>query len=128
MSSRLLAQACTAINNANRRNKRQVLIRTINHTVIQFFKMMQHYQYIDELTVINDRKTRKMVVSLNGKLNKCAAISPNYDLQLGDIEKFKVGVLPARQFGHLILHTSKGMMEHSDAVGNVGGKVVGYFY
>ena len=39
--------------------------------------------YIGEFEVVDDHRSRKIVVELNGRINKCGAISPRYDLQLG---------------------------------------------
>lgn len=128
MSSRLLAQACTSLNNANAQNRRQVLIRNINSTVIRFFTMMQAYGYISDINIVRDKRVQKMCVTLTGRLNKCAAISPNYDLKKDEVERFRASVLPARQFGHLVLHTTKGMKDHNECIGKIGGKVLGYFF
>lgn len=128
MSARLLAQACTTVNNANKSNKRQVLIRNINNLVLSFFIEMQKKNYINSLFLIKDKKVNKLVINLNGKLNKCSAISPNYDLKLEDLENFRNKVLPARQFGHLVMNTKKGLRDSSECVGKFGGKVIGYFY
>ncbi|KRH92063.1 40S ribosomal protein S15/S22 [Pseudoloma neurophilia] len=128
MSARLLAQACVALNNANKSNKRQVLIRNVNSTVIRFFTLMQAKGYIAEMNLIKDKRVQKLIINLTGRLNKCMAISPNYDLRKDEIEQFRASVLPARQFGHLILHTTKGMMDHTECTGKIGGKVLGYFF
>lgn len=128
MSSRLLAQACTSINNANALNRRSVLIRNVNNMVLRFLTLMQKHNYVDNITVIRDKRVNKVLVQLNGRLNRCAAISPNYDLKMDKIEKVRESVLPARQFGVLVLSCGQGMWEHGRCVGKTGGKVLGYFF
>ncbi|UPK93843.1 hypothetical protein LCI18_004778 [Fusarium solani-melongenae] len=63
------------------------------------------------------------------RLNKCGVISPRFNVALGDLEKWVVRVLPARQFGHIVLTTSAGIMDHDQARRkHVSGKILGYFY
>ncbi|CAG8646363.1 9182_t:CDS:10, partial [Funneliformis caledonium] len=57
--------------------------------------------YIDEFEEIDDHRSGKIVIQLNGRLNKCGVISPRFNIQLEDIEKWVNNLLPSRQFGHL---------------------------
>jgi len=43
---------------------------------------MQRHGYIGEFEIIDDKRSGKIVVELNGRLNKCGVISPRYDLKL----------------------------------------------
>jgi small subunit ribosomal protein S15Ae len=62
-------------------------------------------------------------------LNKTGVISPRYDIQIGDYEKWCNNILPARQFGFLVVTTTFGIMTHLEArERHVGGKVLGFFY
>mmetsp|Transcript_4998 Transcript_4998/g.12723 ORF Transcript_4998/g.12723 Transcript_4998/m.12723 type:complete len:109 (+) Transcript_4998:338-664(+) len=85
--------------------------------------------YIGEFEVVDDHRSGKIVVELIGRINKCGVISPRFDIGYGDIEQWVVNLLPARQFGHIILTTSYGIMDHEEAKRkNTGGKVLGFFY
>ena len=55
--------------------------------------------YIDEFEVVDDHRAGKIVVMLNGRLNKCGVISPRFDVCVTDIEKWTTNLLPSRQFG-----------------------------
>ena len=124
-----LAATCKAINNAARKGKRQVSIRFNTKTVRPFLERMQSFGYITSLTYIDDKRQGKIVIGLTGRLNKCGAICPNYCLGIKEIENFKDRILPARQFGHLILTTDKGVIDHNECIKNeTGGKVLGFFY
>ena len=48
---------------------------------------------------MDDHRGGKVVVFLNGRLNKCAVISPRFDVPLNEIEKWASNLLPSRQFG-----------------------------
>ena len=85
--------------------------------------------YIGEFEVVDDHRSGKIVIDLIGRINKCGVISPRFDISVDDIEQWVVNLLPARQFGHIILTTSYGIMDHEEAKRkHTGGKVLGFFY
>jgi small subunit ribosomal protein S8 len=68
-------------------------------------------------------------VHLNGRINKCGAISPRYSVQLGELEYWEMQFLPSKNFGLLILSTSGGVMSHEQArKQGIGGELLGYVY
>jgi len=63
------------------------------------------------------------------KLNMCRAVKPRYSTDVSNIDKYLRRFLPSRNFGSLIISTSKGLMTHQDAVANkIGGSLIAYFY
>jgi len=125
----VLADALKSINNAERRGKRQVLIRPSSKVILKFLRLMQKSGYIDEFEVVDDHRNGKIVVHLNGRLNKCGVISPRFSIKVAELEKWVNKCLPSRQFGKLVLTTSLGIMDH-DACRkrHTGGKILGFFY
>ena len=71
--------------------------------------------YIGEFEIVDDHRSGKVVVQLNGRLNKCGVISPRFNIALKDIEKWVANLLPSRQFGYFVLTTSAGIMDHEEA-------------
>ena len=94
-----LAGALKAINNAEKRGKRQVLIRPSSKVIVRFLTVMMKHGYIGEFEVVDDHRGGKIVVNLTGRLNKCGVISPRFDVGIRDIEKWTNNLLPSRQFG-----------------------------
>ncbi len=85
--------------------------------------------YIGEFEEVDDHRNGKIVIQLNGRVNKTGVISPRYNIQLRDMEKWVVKLLPSRQFGYIVLTTSAGIMDHEEARRkHVAGKILGFFY
>jgi ribosomal protein S8 len=126
-----------------------------SHPVMNTFLILRHISlislssgYIGEFEEVDDHRNGKIVVQLNGRLvttslrvsvkhiliamnrlNKTGVISPRYNVQLRDMEKWVVKLLPSRQFGYIILTTSAGIMDHEEARRkHVAGKILGFFY
>ncbi|EKM56820.1 uncharacterized protein PHACADRAFT_254154 [Phanerochaete carnosa HHB-10118-sp] len=115
--------------NGERRGKRQVLIRPSSKVIVKFLSVMQRHGYIGEFEIVDDHRAGKIIVQLNGRLNKTGVISPRYNVQVDQIENWVNLLLPARSFGILILTTSSGILDHEEARRkHVGGKILGYVY
>ncbi|KAH0906840.1 hypothetical protein HID58_038667 [Brassica napus] len=127
--SSVLNDALKSMFNAEKRGKRQVMIRPSSKVIIKFLIVMQKHGYIGEFEYVDDHRSGKIVVELNGRLNKCGVISPRFDVGVKEIEGWTARLLPSRQFGYIVLTTSAGIMDHEEARRkNVGGKVLGFFY
>ncbi|KAI0458630.1 40S ribosomal protein S22-like protein [Xylaria acuta] len=127
----ILADAMNSINNADRMGKRQVMIRPASKVTVEFLNIMQKHGYVGEFEIVDDHRSGKIVVQLNGRqvLNKCGVISPRYNIKISQMEKWVTKLLPARQFGHIVLTTSAGVMDHNTARRkHVSGKILGFFY
>uniref|UniRef100_A0A6A7GC75 Ribosomal protein S8 n=1 Tax=Hirondellea gigas TaxID=1518452 RepID=A0A6A7GC75_9CRUS len=125
----VLANTMKSIVNAERRGRKQVLIRPSSKVIICFLKVMQREGYIGDFTVIDDKRRGKIVINLNGRINKCGVISPRYDVSLKKLDSVSQMLLPARQFGCVILTTSAGILTHKEAMRKkVSGKLLGYFF
>jgi len=111
----VLADCLKTITNAEKRGKRQVLIRPSSKVIVKFLQVMQQHGYVGEFEIIDDHRSGKIVVELTGRLNKCGVISPRFDVPYDDIEGWIVNLLPSRQFGHVILTTTYCIMTHEEA-------------
>lgn len=59
--------------------------------------------YIGEFEIIDDHRAGKIVIQLNGRLNKTGVISPRFNVQVTQIESWVNLLLPSRGFGIIIL-------------------------
>eukprot|EP01100_Stratorugosa_tubuloviscum_P013181 TRINITY_DN6494_c0_g1_i1.p1 TRINITY_DN6494_c0_g1~~TRINITY_DN6494_c0_g1_i1.p1 ORF type:complete len:131 (+),score=47.74 TRINITY_DN6494_c0_g1_i1:181-573(+) len=125
----VLSDCLKSICNAERKGKRQVLIRPSSKVIIKFLTVMMKHGYIGEFEIVDDHRSGKIVVELNGRINKCGVVSPRFDIKLNEIEKWVTNLLPSRLFGYIVLTTSAGIMDHEEARKRaVGGKILGFFY
>ncbi|KAF2358905.1 Ribosomal protein S8 [Trinorchestia longiramus] len=124
-----LADALKCINNAEKKGKRQVLIKPSSKVIVKFLTVMMKHGYIGEFEIIDDHRSNKIVVNLTGRIMKCGVISPRFDVSNLAIDKWTNNLLPSRQFGHVVLTTSDGIMEHEEAKRkHLGGKILGFFF
>mmetsp|Transcript_23217 Transcript_23217/g.20591 ORF Transcript_23217/g.20591 Transcript_23217/m.20591 type:complete len:131 (-) Transcript_23217:32-424(-) len=125
----VLNDALRNITNAEKRGKRQVMIRPSSKVVVKFLQVMMKHGYIGEFEIIDDHRAGKIVVNLIGRVNKCGCISPRFDVKVPAIETWCNNLLPSRQFGFLVFTTSSGIMDHEEARRkHTGGKILGFFY
>uniref|UniRef100_UPI00398E5D5E small ribosomal subunit protein uS8-like n=1 Tax=Pristiophorus japonicus TaxID=55135 RepID=UPI00398E5D5E len=125
----VLANALTRTNSAKKPGKCQALIRLCSKVIVRFLTVMMKHGYIGEFEIIDDHRGGKIVVNLTGRLNKCGVISPRFDVQVKELERWQNGPLSSCQFGYLVLTTSAGIMDHKEAKQkHTGGKILGLFF
>ncbi|EGW02994.1 40S ribosomal protein S15a [Cricetulus griseus] len=89
MRMNVLADAMKSINIAEKRGKRQVLIRPCSKVIVQFLTVMMKHGYIGEFEIIDDHRAGEMVMNLTGRVNRCGVIGPRFDVRLKDLEKWR---------------------------------------
>ncbi|MBI2106325.1 30S ribosomal protein S8 [Candidatus Woesearchaeota archaeon] len=109
--------------------KRQLSVYPSSKVIKKVLDIMNNNNYLGQynLTIT----TRGEILSLNllGKINKCGVIKPRFNVKKNEFEKFEKRFLPAKNFGILIVSTSKGMMTHDEAKQQgLGGRLVAYVY
>jgi ribosomal protein S8 len=104
---------------------------TTKNANIKLFELSKYLLigYINEFEVIDDKRNGKIVIELNGRINKCGVISPRFNIKLVNFEKTLYQILPSRQFGFVVLSTNHGIMDHLEArKRHLGGRIIGFFY
>jgi small subunit ribosomal protein S8 len=123
-----LADVMSAIKNADRIGKRECVTPASN-LAKEVLKVMQKEGFIGVFEFIDDGKSGKFKVELKSRVNDCNVIKPRFSVKVDEFEKWEKRFLPARQFGILILSTTKGIMTHEDAKKqHLGGKLLAYVF
>lgn len=124
-----LSDAFAAINNATRIGKDTATIEPATDLVKNVLMQLQKEGYVGVFELVEDGKGGKFKVEIGGNINECQPVKPNFFVKAEEYTKWSKRYLPARNFGHLIVTTPKGVMTHEKAQEeHVGGKLLGYIY
>ncbi|HIQ51354.1 MAG TPA: 30S ribosomal protein S8, partial [Nautiliaceae bacterium] len=115
MNNDPLANALSKINNAEKANKKEVVIAPISNLIIKVLEIMKEKSYIEDFEVKEKDRKRYAIVKLSHNLNKCGAIKPRFFVSKDNYEKYEKRYLPAVNFGYLVVSTSKGVMTNEEA-------------
>jgi len=124
-----IADGMCTLKNAADGGKSSCIIEPASKLLGSMFRCMQDGGYINGFEFIEDGRGGQLHVHLNGKINKCGAITPRYSVQHSELEYWEVRYLPGKNFGMLILSTSMGVITHEQArKEGIGGELLGYVY
>lgn len=127
--SKLLAETLSAIKNAEVRNKTKIIRKPTSKLLIDVLKIVMREGYLSNIEMYEDKRGGEIRISLKGKINNIGVISPHFSVKYTGLEKFEKRFLPAKDFGMLILTTSKGVMTHIEAKEKkLGGKLLAFVY
>jgi small subunit ribosomal protein S8 len=124
-----LAAVLSNIQNAQRLGRAEITTLSNSKVIRAVLAILQENGYIAGFSETNDRKGNLLSVRLSGQLNKTGVVTPNFTVTAANFEMFEQRYLPAKDFGVLIVTTSKGIMTHKQAKEQgLGGKLLAYAY
>jgi len=124
-----LANALSKIINSEKIGKDSCMIKPVSSVIKKVFDIMKDKQFIGEYKEIEDSRGNSIKLNLLGKINDCGVIKPRYPIKKDEFEKFEKRFLPAKDFGVIIISTTKGLMTHIEAKKkNIGGVLIAYCY
>ncbi|MBN1275166.1 30S ribosomal protein S8 [Candidatus Woesearchaeota archaeon] len=124
-----LANVLSHILNYERKGKQAV--RTAqNSTLIKgVLRIMQDNGYLGSHEEHEDSKGNLLEIHLIGAINQCGVIKPRFRIGKDGYEKYEQRFLPSKDFGIIIISTSKGLMTHQEAKAQgIGGTLISYCY
>ena len=124
-----LANAMSHILNCEKKGKDACTIKPSSSLIKRTLDIMKDNMYLGGYEEIKDGKSNILKLNLIGGINKCGVIKPRHAVKINGYEKFEKRFLPAKDFGILIVSTTKGLMTHKEAKEKgFGGKLVAYVY
>lgn len=123
-----LADALSVIKNAEKASKKICDIKHVSKIMLDVLKIMKDAGYIAGYQTKNTIHGKVASVELAGSLNDCRVIVPRFYVKKGEYEKWEKRFLPASDMGVLVVSTSKGVKNHREIKGNLGGALVAYVY
>ena len=123
-----LADALSKINNAVISLNRTVTLKK-SKLLLNILDVLKENDYIGSYEVEDDGRQGLVKVNLLGNINKCSVIKPRLPVKVEELEGYEKRFLPAKDFGILIISTSKGLMSQIGAKeSNIGGTLIAYCY
>ena len=124
-----LSNALSKIHNAEKVGKEQITIFPASAVIKSVLEILNREGYVGSYNEVEDAKGNYLVLNLLGNTNDCGAIKPRYSVQLEDYVKYEKRFLKAKDFGMLVVSTSKGIMTHLEAKEKkLGGVLLAYCY
>lgn len=124
-----LSIALSNILNAEKIGGEFCITRHFSKLLKDVLTIMNNKGYLGAFEIINDGRGKIAKINLLGKINKCGVIKPRFSVMKDGFEKFEKRYLPAKDFGILLVSTSKGLMTHVEAKEKrIGGKLIAYVY
>ena len=124
-----LSNALSHIVNCEKIGRKECIIKPASKLILETFKILNEKGYLGSFKIVEDGNKKHLILNLLGAINRCGVIKPRFGVKKDNFEKFEKRYLPAKDFGFLIVSTSKGIMTHNEAKQKeVGGKLIAYCY
>lgn len=124
-----LANVLSFINNHEKLGRKEITVSNNSKLIRQILTILNQNNYLGEYIQTEDGKGGILTINLLGNINKIGVIKPRFNVKKEDYEKFEKRYLPAKDFGIIIVSTSKGLMVHAEAKEKgLGGRLICYCY
>lgn len=122
-----LSAVLNDIMNCKKAKKLETVYFPVTNLLLGVIEIMKKHGYLESYKIEED-KFKKVVIKI-GKINKCGSIKPRFYVKKDEANRYIQRYLPARDFGILIISTSKGLLTHQEAIEkNIGGSLIAYCY
>ena len=124
-----LADALSGIDNAESVGHLDHEVSPASNLIGSVLEVFYDRGFIDGFEFVEDGKAGTFEVELKGAINPCGAGKTRYSAGADEYETWEKRFLPARDYGTLVVTTSRGVMSHYEArEEGVGGQVIAYVY
>jgi small subunit ribosomal protein S8 len=124
-----ISNAMNTLKTAENAGKRQCNVKPASKLLGNMLKVMQKDGFIGEFEFVDDGKSGKYKIKLNGRINNCNSITPRLEVKRNEYEEYEKRFLPAEGFGILIVSTPHGVMNQKEAIKRrTGGLLIAFVY
>ena len=124
-----LASALSGLDNAESVGHLSHTVAPASNVIGFVLEVLYDGGYVDGFEFVDDGKSGEFEVELKGAINECGAVKPRYSVGADEYERWEKRYLPARDYGALVVSTSRGVMSHYEARDEgIGGQVIAYVY
>ncbi|MBI4016237.1 MAG: 30S ribosomal protein S8 [Candidatus Aenigmarchaeota archaeon] len=124
-----LANALSSALSYDKCGRKEVIINPVSRVIRKVFTILQDNFFVGSFDELSEARGGIIKLHLLGNVNACGVIKPKFSVTLDTYEKFEKRYLPAKDFGILIVSTSKGIMTHEEAKrAGIGGRLLAYCY
>jgi len=124
----ILADSINMIKTNERIGRKECIIKSTKLTK-KVLEVMKKNEYIKDFEEFNEGHVKKIKINLSNKINKIGIIKPRHVISKNDFQKYESRYIPSKDFGILIISTSKGLLTNAEAkMQNIGGRLILYVY
>lgn len=123
MAQDIISDALNQIMNANKVDKKQVIVKRYSKFLLEVLEKLKSAGHIDF------KIENKLLVIDIIRINECKTIKPRFYVESSEIEKYARRFLPSRNLGIMIISTNQGLIDHKTAQEKgIGGSLIAYYY
>lgn len=125
----VIADGFNVIKTHKKVGKDSCRIKPVSKLLTNVVQILKDKGYIQSYELIDNGKGGELIIKGIGAINDCGAIKPRFAVGAKDWIKWEERYILSKEFGHLIVSTSQGVMTNVEArEKGVGGKLIGYVY
>src|SRR3989344_2038121 len=124
-----LSNVLSHLFNCEKVSRQECIARPASKLILNILNIIKTEGYIGDFNIIKDNRGGIIKINLLGNINKCGTIKPRFSFVLKELEKYEKRFLPSKDFGFLIVSTSKGLMTHTQSKEKkLGVRLIAYVY
>ncbi|MFT7615457.1 MAG: small subunit ribosomal protein S8 [Candidatus Woesearchaeota archaeon] len=124
-----LAAMLSKMQNAVRVGKNEVIVKPVSKVLVAVLTVLKESGYVESFEIVEDGRGNHVIIKGFNQINKCGAIKPRFTFSHDEVIAREQDYLPAKDFGVVIVTTSKGLMTIQKAHEHkIGGKLIAYCY
>jgi small subunit ribosomal protein S8 len=113
----------------NERVGREECVLDSTKLVKEVLEVMKRNDYVRDYEEFTEGKFKKIRVKLSKKINSIGVVKPRFAVSYRIIQRYETRYIPSRDFGILVISTSKGVMTNKELKeARIGGRLIAYVY